>query len=62
MKTNKRVGALQEVGCGPKCPSLKWFKNGEGDKVKERVRHKFGKIPGGRVGLGSSRSEQNTRT
>ena len=70
MKTNKRVGALQEVGCVPKCPSLKWFKirleikNGEGisiggeegDKVKERVRHKFGKIPGGRVGLGSSRS------
>ena len=70
MKTNKRVGALQEVDCVPKCPSLKWFKirleikNGEGisiggeegDKVKERVRHKFGKIPGGRVGLGSSRS------
>ena len=61
---------LQEVGCVPNCPPLKWFeirleiKNGEailiggeeGDKIKERVRHKFGKIPGGRVGLGSSKS------
>ncbi|MDP6999349.1 MAG: hypothetical protein QF569_24995 [Candidatus Poribacteria bacterium] len=70
MKTNKRAGALQEVGCVPNCPPLKWFeirleiKNGEailiggekGDKVKERVRHKFGKIPSGRVGLGSSKS------
>ncbi len=40
------------------------FKNGEailsggeeGDKIKERVRHKFGKIQGGRVGLGTSKS------
>ena len=70
MKTNKRAGAILAVACAPQCPPEKWFeirlefKNSEailiggeeGDKVKERVRHKFGKIQGGRIGLGTSKS------
>ena len=70
MKTNKRAGAILAVACAPQCPPGKWFeirlefKNSEailiggeeGDKVKERVLHKFGKIQGGRIGLGTSKS------
>ena len=67
MKNNKRDGEVDYV---PKCPPQKWFdirldfKNGEailsggeeGGKIKERVRHKFGKIQGGLVGFGTSKS------
>ena len=70
MKTNKRAVRFEKWVVYLNDPPLKWFeirleiKNGEGiliggeegNKVKERVRHKFGKIPGSRVGLGSSRS------
>ena len=70
MKNHKRDGAVAEADCVPNCPPKKWFdirldfENGEailsggeeGGKIKERVRNKFGKIQGGRIGLGASKS------
>ena len=69
-KDNKRGAEILVAPCDPKCPPEKWFdiriefKNGEailsggetGGKIKAMARHKFGKIQGGRVGLGASQS------
>ena len=69
-KDNKRGAEILVAACDPNCPPEKWFDirieftNGEailsggetGGKIKEMGRHKFGKIQGGRVGLGASKS------
>ena len=69
-KDNKRGAEILVAACDPKCPPEEWFDirieftNGEailsggetGGKIKEMGRHKFGKIQGGRVGLGASKS------
>ena len=70
MKNHKIDGAVAEVDCAPNCPPKKWFdisldfENGEailsggeeGGKIKERVRHKFGKMQSDRIGLGALKS------